>query len=81
MSALAYKIAQNLPQGLSAEIADNFRSAGIELSGKKRNMGVFWSILLARTIKTAHKKADLFQSRLFADFSVMTKFLSYWNLN
>ena len=38
MSALAYKIAQNLPQGLSAEIADNFRSAGIELSGKKRNM-------------------------------------------
>ncbi len=41
MSALAYKIAQNLPQGLSAEIADNFRSAGIELSGKKRNMNVF----------------------------------------
>jgi|LUMV01.1.fsa_nt_gb hypothetical protein len=28
------KIIQNLPQGLSAEIADNFRSAGIELSGK-----------------------------------------------
>ena len=27
--------------GLSAEIADNFRSAGIELSGKKRSMGVF----------------------------------------
>ena len=41
MSALAYKIAQNLPQGLSAEIADNFRSTGIELLGKKRNMGVF----------------------------------------
>ena len=41
MSALAYKIAQNLPQGLSAEIADNFRSAGIELSAKKRNINVF----------------------------------------
>ena len=41
MSAWAYNIAQNLPQGLSAEIADNFRSAGIELSGKKRIMGVF----------------------------------------
>ncbi|WP_257222500.1 hypothetical protein [Acinetobacter sp. YH16050] len=34
MSALAYKIAQNLPQGLSAEIANNLRSSGIELSGK-----------------------------------------------
>jgi hypothetical protein len=41
MSALAYKIAQNLPQSLSAEIADNFRSAGIESSWKKRNMNVF----------------------------------------
>ena len=68
MSALAYKIAQNLPQGLSAEIADNFRSAGIELSGKKRNMNVFGSILLARTIKNDHKKADLFQNRLLGHF-------------
>ena len=81
MSALAYKIAQNLPQGLSAEIAANFRGAGIELSGKKRNMNVFWSILLARTIENDHKKADLFQNRLFADFLVMTKFLSYWFSN
>ena len=68
MSALAYKIAQNLPQGLSAEIADNFRSAGIELSGKKRNMNVFLSILLAESIKTAHKKSNLFQNRLFYGF-------------
>ena len=70
MSALAYKIAQNLPQGLSAEIADNFRSAGIELSGKKRNMNVFLSILLAESIKTAHKKSNLFLSRFFAVFEV-----------
>ena len=49
MSAWAYKIAQNLPQGLSAEIVDNFRSAGIELSGKSWNMGVFWSKLLAES--------------------------------
>jgi hypothetical protein len=41
MSALDYNIAQNLPQGLSAEIADNFRSAGIELSGKSLNLNVF----------------------------------------
>ena len=80
MSALAYKIAQNLPQGLSAEIADNFRSAGIELSGKKRNMNVFWSILLAKNIKTVHKKADLFQSRIFTVFATKVKFLSDWFL-
>ena len=77
MSALAYKIAQNLPQGLSAEIADNFRSAGIELSGKKRNMNVFLSILLAESIKTAHKKSDLFQSRLFLVFWLLVNFLSH----
>jgi hypothetical protein len=77
MSALAYKIAQNLPQGLSAEIADNFRSAGIELSGKKRNMNVFLSILLAESIKTAHKKSNLFQNRLFTDFRVKCEILSH----
>ena len=80
MSALAYKIAQNLPQGLSAEIADNFRSAGIELSGKKRNMNGFWTIFLAKHIKTAHKKADLFQSQLFVHFLVSVEFLSAWYL-
>ena len=52
MSAWAYNIAQNLPQGLSAEIADNFRSAGIELSGEKWNMSVFWSTLLAESDKS-----------------------------
>ena len=76
MSALAYKIAQNLPQGLSAEIADNFRSAGIELSGKKRNMNVFLSILLAESIKTAHKKSNLFQNRLFYVFWIFIVLLS-----
>ena len=51
MSAWAYNIAQNLPQGLSAEIADSFGTGSIELSGKKRNMSVFWSILLAESDK------------------------------
>jgi hypothetical protein len=41
MSALAYNIAQNLPQGLSAEIADSFRGWGVELSGKSWNLSVF----------------------------------------
>ena len=51
MSALAYNIAQNLPQGLSAEIADSFGTGCIELSGKSWNMSVFWSILLAESDK------------------------------
>jgi len=33
---------------------------------------------LAEYIKTAHKKADLFQSRLFAVFEVGRKFLTIW---
>ncbi len=69
MSALAYKIAQNLPQGLSAEIANNLRSSGIELSGKIAKSTTFETKLLAKTIKTAHKKANLFQNRLFLHLS------------
>jgi hypothetical protein len=32
--------------------------------------------LLAKAYRIEHKKADLFQNRIFADFLVMTKFLS-----
>jgi len=32
---------------------------------------------LAKTIKIAHKKADLFQSRLFVVFVINVKFLNH----
>jgi len=65
MSALAYKIAQNLPQGLSAEIGDIFYPAKTGNIEKSFILTKKQSILLAEYIKTAHKKADLFPSRLF----------------
>lgn len=40
MSALAYNIAQNLPQGLSVEIANSFRSEYHDLS-LRLNMNLF----------------------------------------
>jgi hypothetical protein len=40
---------------------------------EKRN---FWSSLLARSIKTAQKETDLFQSRFFAVFEVGQNFLT-----
>ena len=63
--------------GLSAGNGDNFRSWDVENIRKTAKLIVFQPILLAKNIKTVHKKADLFQNRLFADFLVMTKFLSH----
>jgi hypothetical protein len=37
---------------------------------------IFYTELLARTIKTAHKKADLFQNRLFGHFGIFLVLLS-----
>ena len=62
--------------GLSAGNGDNFRSWDVENIRKTAKLIVFQPILLAKNIKTVHKKADLFQNRLFADLLVMTKFLS-----
>ena len=51
--------------GLSAEIEDNFIVWNLDNRTKMPKLIIFKPILLAESIKTAHKKADLFPSRLF----------------
>ena len=63
--------------GLSAGNGDNFRSWDVENIRKTAKLIVFQPILLAKNIKTVHKKADLFQNRLFANFLSNANFLSH----
>ena len=50
--------------GLSAEIGDNFIVWNLDNRTKMPKLIIFKPILLAKNIKTAHKKTDLFPSRL-----------------
>jgi len=63
---------------LSAEIGDCLSRGWLDKSQQCVISIKHWSILLARSIKPAHKKADLFPSRLFAVFEVSQKFLTIW---
>ncbi len=64
--------------GLSAEIEDNFIVWNLDNRTKMPKLIIFKPILLAKNIKTVHKKADLFQSRLFTDFiALKTRSNSY----
>ena len=64
--------------GLSAEIVDNLSSGWVDNTQQCVILIKNWSILLAEYIKTAHKKADLCLSRLFAVFEVGQNFLNIW---
>jgi len=66
--AQAYKIGWFLSQELSAEIGNNLKVCCIDNSEKRDVFIKNKSNLLARSIKTAHKKAEMFQWRLFTVF-------------
>jgi len=53
---------------LSAEIGNNLKVCCIDNSEKRDVFIKNKSNLLARSIKTAHKKAEMFQWRLFTVF-------------
>ncbi len=62
--------------GLSAEIEDNFIVWNLDNRTKMPKLIIFKPILLAKNIKTAHKKADLFQNRLFGHFWIFLVLLN-----
>ena len=64
--------------GLSAEIVDNLSSGWVDNTQQCVILIKNWSILLAEYIKTDHKKAELFPSRLFTVFEVDQKILTIW---
>ena len=78
MCAKTYKSGHFLSQELSAEIGDCLSRGWLDKSQQCVVSIKYWSILLARNIKSAHKKADLCLSRLFDAFQVSQKILTYW---
>ena len=78
MYARAYKFGCFLSQELSAEIGDCLSRGWLDKSQQCVILIKYWSNLLARSIKTAHKKVDLFLSRLFAVFEIGQYFINIW---
>ncbi|MFH4351827.1 hypothetical protein WAJ70_22325, partial [Acinetobacter baumannii] len=77
MCAKTYKAGHFLSQELSAEIGDCLGRGWLDKSQQSSFLFKKQSNLLAISIKTDHKKADLFLSRLFTVFEVGQKFLTY----
>ena len=77
MCAKTYKFGHFLSQELSAEIGDCLGYVWLDKSQQSFILFEKQSNLLAISIKTDHKKADLCLSRLFDAFQVSQKILTY----